>query len=244
MKFKAKALAVVFASVIGLNGCSAISTAVKKSDLAIKTTMSETIWLDPVSNEQKTVYLQVRNTSDKQIELTEPLKTKLTQKGYLVLNDPNQAHYWVQANVLKIDKMDLREAQGLLNSGYGAGLAGGALGALAVAAHTSDSNSLAAGGLIGAAIGFAADTLVEDVNYAMVTDLRVVEKTQQAVSTTETASLSNGNSGSTQTTISNQDNKKRYQTRILSTANKVNLDFAEAKPALIDGLATSMTGIF
>nr|WP_115314171.1 complement resistance protein TraT [Klebsiella pneumoniae] len=40
-----------------------MGTAIKKRNLEVKTQMSETIWLEPSNN--KTVYLQIKNTSDK-----------------------------------------------------------------------------------------------------------------------------------------------------------------------------------
>ncbi|WP_154723942.1 complement resistance protein TraT [Vibrio cyclitrophicus] len=58
------------------------------------------------------------------------------------------------------------------------------------------------------------------------------------------ANIKNGSSSSTQTTLATTDNKKRYQTRIISNANQVNLEFEEAKPVLLDGLTTSISGVF
>ncbi|MDT3641234.1 complement resistance protein TraT, partial [Cronobacter sakazakii] len=96
-------------SVVLLCGCGAMSTAVKKRNLDVKTQMSETIWLEPSS--ERTVYLQVRNTSDKDMsDLQAILAKDLTAKGYRVTASPDEAYYWVQANVLKAEKMDLRQA--------------------------------------------------------------------------------------------------------------------------------------
>jgi len=36
----------------------------------------------------------------------------------------------------------------------------------------------------------------------------------------------------------------RYRTRVLSTANKVNLDFAEAQPVLEEEISRAISGIF
>ncbi|QXO15830.1 MULTISPECIES: complement resistance protein TraT [Vibrio] len=234
----------LLAAILSVSGCSAINTAVSKRNLEVKTTMSETIWLDPVSASQRTIFLQVRNTTDKQIDIQQELKEKLTQKGYSVVQDPAAAHYWLQANVLKAEKMDPASAQGFLNSGYGGALSGAAIGALAAASATSHSNTIGAAGLIGGAIGLVGNALVEDVYYALITDVRVVEKTDNKVTSTEVAQLSNGNSGALNTSISSVDNKKRFQTRVLSNANQVNLEFEEAKPVLVEDLTTSISGIF
>jgi hypothetical protein len=37
---------------------------------------------------------------------------------------------------------------------------------------------------------------------------------------------------------------KKYRTRVVSTANKVNLEYEEAAPALTQGLAKSLSGLF
>ena len=175
MKYKKTSIiTVALASILALSGCSAVSTAVKKRNLEVKTQMSDTVWLDPVSSEQRTIFVQVRNTTDKQIDLIDDLNNRLSSKGYKVVQNPNNAHYWIQTNILKLDKMDLRESQGFLSSGYGGAISGAAIGALGGAAFTNSSRSLAAGGLIGGAIGLVADSMVEDVNYAMVTDIQIL----------------------------------------------------------------------
>jgi hypothetical protein len=88
-----------------------------KRNLEVKTQMSETIWLEPSNN--KTVYLQIKNTSDKDMSgLQAKIASAVTSKGYQVVSNPDTAGYWIQANVLKADKMDLRESQGWLSRGY------------------------------------------------------------------------------------------------------------------------------
>jgi hypothetical protein len=90
--------------------------------------MSQTFWLEPSS--EKTVYLQVRNTSDKYMNgLESLLANDLRAKDYTVTTNPDNTYYWIQANVLKAEKMDLRQSQGFLTSGYEGAAAGAALGA-------------------------------------------------------------------------------------------------------------------
>lgn len=99
-----------------LSGCGAMGTAIKKRNLEVKTQMSETIWLEPST--ERTVYLQIKNTSDKDMSgLQGKINSQIQAKGYRIVNNPADAHYWIQANVLKADKMDLREAQGFLSRG-------------------------------------------------------------------------------------------------------------------------------
>ncbi|EKN5999223.1 conjugal transfer complement resistance protein TraT [Yersinia enterocolitica] len=239
---KLMAMTAVLSSVLVLSGCGAMGTAIKKRNLEVKTQMSETIWLEPSS--QKTVYLQVKNTSDKDMSGLSAKITKAVQaKGYSVTSSPESAHYWIQANVLKADKMDLREAQGFLSRGYEGAIAGAALGT-GITGYNSNSAGAALGvGLAAGLVGMAADAMVEDVNYTMVTDVQISEKTDTTVQTDNVAALKQGTSGYKVQTSTQTGNKHQYQTRVVSSANKVNLKFEEAQPVLEDQLAKSIANI-
>ncbi|EBR0846037.1 complement resistance protein TraT, partial [Salmonella enterica] len=232
---KLMAMTAVLSSVLVLSGCGAMSTAIKKRNLEVKTQMSETIWLEPSS--QKTVYLQIKNTSDKDMSGLQAKVTKAVQdKGYTITSSPDSAHYWIQANVLKADKMDLRTAQGFLSQGYEGAIAGAAL-----SAGITGYNSSSAGATLGVGLaGMAADAMVEDINYTMVTDIQISEKTTASVQTDNVAALKQGTSGYKVQTSTQTGNQHKYQTRIVSSANKVNLRFEEAKPVLEDQLAKSV----
>lgn len=242
MKNQKKLVVALVASCLVLSGCSAMGTAIKKRNLEVKTQMSQTVWLEPSSD--KTVYIQVRNTSDKDMSgLQTLLAQDLRNKGYTVTSSPDAAYYWIQANVLKADKMDLREAQGLLGKGYEGAATGAALGA-GITAYNSNSSGAALGvGLAVGLVGLAADALVEDVNYTMVTDLQISERSKAAVTTDNLGVLRQGNAGVKIQTSSEEGNRMKYQTRVVSNANKVNLKFEEAKPVLEAQLAKSVAGI-
>lgn len=241
MKISKIIITVVTVSALALSGCSAVHTAVKKRNLDVQTQMSETIFLDPVSASKRTVYLQLRNTSDKQeMNFTNQLKSSITTKGYSVMDDPDKAHYWIQANILKVGKSDLREAKSILSQGYGGAVAGAVVGA-----QFGGGSGAAGMGLLGAAAGIIGDALVDDVMYLMITDLQISEKAKKGVIVTESnsASLKQGTSGHKSVTSSEETDRKKYQTRIVSTANKVNLEFMEAQPELLKGLNQSVSGI-
>ena len=230
------------ASTIALSGCGAMSTAVKKRNLDVKTQMSQTVWLEPSS--EKSVYLQVRNTSDQDMSgLEAKISDALKAKGYNVTRSPDDAYYWVQANVLKAEKMDLRASQGFLSTGYEGAATGAALGAGITAYNSASAGATLGVGLASGLIGLAADSLVEDVNYTMVTDLQIAERSKATVTTDNIAALKQGTSGAKVQTSTEQGNRAKYQTRVVSNANKVNLKFEEAKPVLEAQLAKSITGI-
>ncbi|BEN04635.1 conjugal transfer protein TraT (plasmid) [Serratia marcescens] len=242
MKSKNILMVTAIASTLALSGCGAMSTAIKKRNLDVKTQMSDTIWIEP-SNE-RTVYLQIRNTSDRDMP---GLPAKITQavqaKGYQVVTSPNAAYYWIQANILKAEKMDLRESQSWLSQGYQSAAISAALGAGITAYNTSSAGATLGVGLASGLVGMAADALVEDTNYTMVTDVQIAERTQASVRTDNVAALQQGNSGAKVQTSSETGNQHKYQTRIVSNANKVNLKFEEAQPVLENQLAKSIANI-
>ncbi|WP_288657394.1 complement resistance protein TraT [Pantoea sp. UBA6567] len=242
MNHRKPLVAAVVASCIVLSGCSAMTTAIKKRNLEVKTQMSQTVWLEPSS--QKTVYLQVRNTSDKDMsDLQSLLAQDLQAKGYTVTSSPDTAFYWIQANVLKAEKMDLRQSQGFLATGYEGAVAGAALGAGITAYNGNSGGAMLGVGLAAGLAGMAADALIEDVNFTMVTDLQISERSKNAVTTDNIAALRQGTSGIKLQTSSEEGNRMKYQTRVVSNANKVNLKFEEAKPVLEAQLAKSVAGI-
>ncbi|MDD5212451.1 MAG: complement resistance protein TraT [Sulfuricurvum sp.] len=228
---------------IQFTGCGAAHTAIKKRNLDVQTKISETIFLEPTEPEKKVIFVDVRNTSDKDIAVKDIITNALISRGYSITTSPQKAYFMLQVNVLQVGKTDLREAQSALEGGFGGAVVGATAG---YAMHNSNSNA-AAGGLIGAAVGVVADALVDDTYYSMITDVQIRERPMlgEVVTQTQNAKIKQGSS-----TNVNQDIQggkvdwKTYRTRVVSTANKVNLDFAEAQPVLQDALGKSLSGLF
>lgn len=226
---------------IQLTGCSAINTAIKKSDLDVQTKMSSTIFLEPVSPKERVIFVDVRNTTDKEISISSIIKQSLQGRGYIITDDPAKANFMLQANVLKIGKTDLRSSQNSLSAGYGGALVG-----MTIASNNSG-RSVAGAGILGALFGMAADAMVEDVMFSMITDLQIRERPRNGETITQSQSTAASQGTSTnmkQQVTGGKAQWKTYRTRIVSTANQVNLKFAEAKGELIKGLTRSMSGVF
>ncbi|EFF4884024.1 complement resistance protein TraT [Escherichia coli] len=200
------------------------------------------MWLEPAS--ERTVFLQIKNTSDKDMSgLQGKIADAVKARGYQIMTSPDKAYYWIQANVLKADKMDLRESQGLLSRGYEGAAVGAALGGGITAYNTGSAGTTLGVGLATGLIGMAADAMVEDINYTMITDVQIAERTRTSVRTDNVAALRQGTSGSKIQTSTETGNQHKYQTRVVSSANQVNLKFEEAKPHLEDQLAKSIANI-
>ena len=241
-------LAMTAAMVATFTGCAAMNTAIVNRNLDVQTKMSTTVFLDPVSPSERTVFVDIRNTSDKDMDVTKQVDSSIEQHGYKIIDDPNQAHFILQANILKVGKSTPQEVQGLLGAGYGGALEGGAMGALAGGTMGNyNAGRTVAGGLIGAAVGMVANDMVKDVLYTMVTDIQIKERPEagEKISQQESNGAQNGMSGGlSQQVVETNAQWKVYRTRIISEANKVNLKFASAKPELEKGLAHSLGGLF
>lgn len=234
-----------FGAVVLLSGCAATQTALEHRSLETKTSLSKTIFLDPVAEGQKTIFVVVKNTSDQTMNVSTALKNALHDQGYRIVQNPSQAHYLLQANILKVGKMSLAASQAALGGGYGSALAGTVAGA-GLGSLSGTSNGVLAGGIAGGLVGLAADSLVKDVNYTMITDVQISERTSSGVKVREqhNASLSNGSSTHLQQSLTRDSQYMRYRTRVVSNAERVNLSFDTARPALEKGLVTTISGIF
>lgn len=234
-----------------LTGCAATQTSVAKRELDVQTKMTDSIFLEPVAADRRTVFLDVRNTSDKPDFTVEPaIRRQLESSGFRVVDDPDEAQFMLQANVLQAGRNSQTAAEAAGEGGFGSAVSGAAIGAgsgfLLGKAGGSDVGLTVAGALLGAAIGTVADAYVQDVTYTVVADLRVSERSKGGVvvSQSEQQTLGQGSGGSVTQASSTITDWKHYQTRIVATANQANLDWPDAAPFMVDGLTRSIGGIF
>lgn len=224
------------------SGCGAASTAIEKRNLEVQTKMSDSIFLEPVSPEKQIVYIKIRNTTDKDINVEEQIKSALTSKGFKVVNNPDEAYFMIQANVLQIGKTDETGSDSALQSGFGGGL----LGAGVSAATGGSGNNIGVGAAVGAVAGLLANTMVKDISYSMITDVEIRQRPSlnEKVSQYEDNFSDQGISSTvSQTVDKNNAQWKIYRTRVLSKANQVNLQFEEAQNELEKGLIKSLSGL-
>lgn len=207
-------------AILLLSGCAAIGTAVSHAHLETQTLMSESVFLPPDSNpKDKTIYLQVRNTSDKQsVSLAPGISAALQAKGYQVVSNVSNAHYILQVNLLQIGRNSITSAKEMMGSGYG-GAVEGAVSGVVVGAIAG--GNLGVTGLVGGVAGTVVDSAVKSVTYSGITDIKITVQPDTK-------------GGKSQV----------YTTRILSTANQVNLDFPKASPFVQKGLVSSIAGLF
>lgn len=230
-----------------LSACAATTTAITKSELDVQTRMSDSIFLEPLPPARRTVFLQVKNTSDREdFNIEDGVRAALAKQGYQLVNDPERAHYMLQANVLQAGKSSVTAAEDAFSSGFGGALFGAAVGAVGTRAVTKDTGSIIGGGLIGAAVETAAGAFVKDVTYSAITDIQVSERATDGTVVTEAfqQDLGQGTGGSRIVRADSTSSWKRYRTRVMSIANQANLEFEDAAPQLVAGLTRSIAGVF
>ena len=244
--------AVAVCLVFIVNGCAATRTLIEKRKLTVETKMSETIFLEPVSPEKRVVYVDIKNTTDKELSGIEyGIKGRIASSGFRITEDPAEATFILQANVLQVGKTDLEEVNALLGEGFQGVIEGAAIGAVIGGAIGGDVDEVnkgtVIGGIAGGVAGFLFDALVTDDLFTMVTDIQIRERAKEGETVYETqdTDASQGSSTRISQTSSVSDVKwKIYRTRVVSVANKANLDFEEAKMHLQAGLVKSIGGIF
>ena len=244
-------LLTLVAVTVTLTGCAAVHTSVAKRNLDVQTRMSDAVFLDPVGPDKRTIFIQVRNTSDKtNFDIEGPIKSAISSRGYQVLDDPEAAHFILQAQVLSVAKASQTAAEAALSAGYGGPLAGIVTGAAVGVATGGSASDMAVAGVAGAIVGGVAETIanamVQDVFYVAITDVQLSQRAREGVTGQRDLQVdaSQGIGGSEQQTFSEITDMKRYRTRVMSTANKVNLEYDEAAPELTAGLTRVLSGLF
>ncbi|WP_297812218.1 complement resistance protein TraT [uncultured Helicobacter sp.] len=253
-----KTIAVSLLCALALSGC--VTTT-----LQTKATMSQSIFIDPVSKSKQTIFVALRNTSGQEINLESKILQKLQSKGYIVVDDPDKANFILQANVLYCDVKQE-------NNAVGAGVLGGAVGAGVGGYNHHSATGTVVGGLAGAAAGALLGKLTEDTIFQMQVDINVRQRIeggtinytgtdsgQASVRDGQRAGFMNsfgGNVASTsgggklnanQAQYSGQTYTGNYSeksTKLFAEATKLNLTLQEAIPVLEDKISTQISGIF
>jgi hypothetical protein len=156
----------------------------------------------------------------------------------------------LQANVLRVGLHDPSALRSASYDGFDSAAAGAGIGtAIAAASHGADldfgdvAGPAALGAVAFGVADFVAGALVKDVTYSMITDLQILERTDEKVSQTVRSDLEQGSGTRVLQASESVPERRKYQTRIFSTANRVNLSFESALPVLEEDLAKSIAGI-
>lgn len=247
------AVGVVAAS---LAGCAAVEVSLSHKDLDVQTKTSTAVFVDPVPRAERTIYLSVRSSVadfDRRA-FSKYIKEQFAnnEDGYQIVDDPDQAHFQMLIFVLNLEKASPDAAHAALSRGYvgGGEVLAGAVAGAAVGSTTHNPNGAVAGaavgGILAAGTSVVANSLVHDVTYMLVADVSIREKAAPGVIVRKDTSIDTrvSDAGTSQQRVSEASDSKEYRTRIVTTANKVNLQLPEAQDPMFFKTAAAMSGFF
>jgi len=255
-KMNKKHINILRASLIGgilsvMFGCAAISTSLSKKDLDVQTRISTGIFVDAVAKNKRTIYVDVRS-GVMEFDRNAFKRFVVSQfavpgnSGYTIVDDPEAAQFQMNLFVLNLEKTSPTAAEQALGKGYTGGsvAAGAAIGAMAN--NSNRYNGAAAGGILFGAADLISGSLVKDVTYMLVVDVQIKEKARKGVFVRKDSRIDSkiSDAGTSRQTVSEVTNKKEYRTRIVTTANKANLELAEAQDLMFKKTAYAMAGFF
>lgn len=229
-----------------VSGCSAIHTSVAKRNLDVQTKISTSIFVDAVAKEDRKIYLEVRSgvMEFDRNSFRQSISQQLANSGngYTLTEDPNQAQFNMSVFVRNLEKTTPEGAAQALSSGY----QGASAGAAASFALGGGSRDMAGLGLLAAGAGTIANAFVQDVMYLLVADIQIKEKAANGVIVRRDSQVNTkiSDDGATTQTYSEATNKKEYRTRVVTTANKANLELPEAQPLMFEKTAYAMSSFF
>ena len=242
-------IVVLSVALVTLFGCAAIHTSVAKRNLDVQTKTSTAIFVDPVKKEYRTVYVEVRSgvmEFDRRgfrKHIMEEFATN--ENGYKVVDDPEAAQYHLSVYVLTMEKASPTAAEAALRQGYVGG-SGIVAGAAAGGVATGSGKGAVQGALLGGLTETVANAFVQDVTYMLIADIQIKEKARKGVIVRKDTQISAkvSDAGSSTQRVSEVSNLKEYRTRIVTTANKANLELEEAQPLMFQKTAYAMSGFF
>lgn len=179
--------------------------------------MTRTISLSPDQLKEKSVYLRVTGTEASKIELEAPLKKALQDQGVRIVDNADNARFYLHVNTLFAD--NLKEAARLDVALFG----GVAAGAISTVNH-GGGDSLLIGVGVALAMGVA-DRALADETYRAVISVNLKERSIQDAS-------------------SPWSNAKEDETRLFIEAVRMGLNLEEAKPIMEDKAVYQIAEIF
>ena len=249
------------------SGCAAARIALEHQDLVIQTRMSDSIFLEMTDEVENTIFVDIKNTSDKDLQVNEKIKAAIRSRGYEVVDNFRKAFFHLRGNILFVGETDPSAAESALANGFGGAIAGAVVGN-----QVGGTGAMVGLGLLGAAVEIVANSLTKNVTFTIITDLQISERSADTITQSIESKFTQGNTSSTlvpfqkgspfndshqsdykdhlnKGTIIKQNstiktNRRKYRTRVVSTANQVNLEFHEAQTILEQNLAKSIAGIF
>lgn len=240
---------IVAISIVGLLcGCAATQVAVSKRNLEVQTKVSDSIFVREVNRDERTIYVKLRSlvADFPKREFKQVLKQTMedSDESYVVTDNAEDATYQLNIMIRNLEKASPTAAEAAVKTGYVPEVATGAL----VGAMSSDNamQGAAAGGLIAGGASFLANSFVKDVTYMLVTDILITHKLREGTFGRKDikVDLKQGSTGTSSQRVSEVTDALEQTTRVVTTANKVNLKLDDAKSEMFRKHSYAISGFF
>jgi hypothetical protein len=229
-----------------LSSCGYVSKGIEYADLQTQISLSDTVFLDPeVKKLNRTIYIEVTNTSDFQELSKDELKAliaqKLQAKNYKITEEATLADYILRVNLKHMNYNRQTGAQEGGNEGLLAGAAAGASRARSI-------DEAIVGALIGGVIGGIGGSLIGKMikieSYNGVFDIEIREKLPKTITGKITTKADLGISTKLETENKIETNWQIYRTQINVAMEQTNLNKIEAAKVIAEKVATSIAELF
>lgn len=244
-------IAIASGIVFALGGCAAVNTSVAKRNLDVQTKISSAIFVDAVKRNKRTVYVNIRSgvMEFDRNAMSRAVKESFAgnANGYTITDDPDEAQFQLNIFVVTLEKASPTAAEIALKQGYRGDVNAGATAGMAVGAYQSHTwTGGVVGGVIGALGTTAANAFVQDVTYMLVADVQIKEKAAKGVLVRKDSRMSArvSDGGTSTQSVSEASDNKEYRTRIVTTANKSNLELSEAQDLMFKKTSYALAGFF
>lgn len=237
--FKKLLLAVM---ALGMASCSTGKMNAEYKNLRVNTQMSHSIFLEPVDPEQQIIYVKVKSsTGNKDFRLQNAISSEMRSLGYKVTNKPSEANFMLQANIRNYTSKS-EAADGTGESIVGA-VVGGVLGS-AIGGGKGQDIATTLGAVAGGAAAQHMANNVVLVEYEALVDIVISERSQEKVDYNNFQENSGGIGNTVTANFTNKSNWKKYRTKLVTRAAKINLTEAEATPVIVNDIVTSLSSLF
>ncbi len=244
-------VAIAAGIILTLGGCAAVGTSVAKRNLDVQTKISSAVFVDAVKRNHRTLYVNIRSGV---LEFDRNAMSRAVREsfagnanGYTLTDDPDEAQFQMNIFVVTLEKASPTAAEVALKQGYRGDVGAGATAGMAVGAYQSHTwAGGAVGGVLGALGTTAANAFVQDVTYMLVADVQIKEKAGKGVIVRKDSRMSSriSDAGTSTQSVSEASDKKEYRTRIVTTANKANLELPEAQDLMFKKTSYALSSFF
>jgi len=239
-------ISVLFLLVVSwlLVGCAGLEVAMENRNVQVISNLDNVPFFETHPGQK--VYISIRNFSEyKELnQLNQLVAQKYQQRGFVIVNSPEQADWTLEAKIVNVRKEDFSASEVKGETSQDAAASGSVFGGALAGASTGSWRSAVAGALIGGVLNSAASLTVNSwvkLGYiTIITDIQVKERKNVSVERTGTQQIGNVKEKVVQ---KEQENWLKYRFQALTRAKKANLKWEDCKDAMVKEISRILASL-